>query len=341
MPGVNPSVFASSSMTGVTILGTSSSVTNSTIGSTTLTDVTITDNIIYSGTVLLPNGSSTIITVPTSVHLVINSAPVVATVISVAGGTITLIDTSTDPNATSSAYLTDSWVYTINYGDGTVSTSSASSLGSTFNHTYLVSGTYTVSVVVTDAYGVSSTSTSQVSVTVPVVASGGSSFTSGGGYYYTTSLSSLSTVSATTTDKVNQDISASSTTFIFTRTLSVGMSGDAVSALQRILKYYGFYVYPEITGYFGPITQNAVVSFQKVRGLAPYPGIVGPRTRAELHKVQGISIPVSFSNKSFIKKIAQPTQTISEKVLGVKKENDSISLIRAFIFKIKSTFQSH
>lgn len=68
----------------------------------------------------------------------------------------------------------------------------------------------------------------------------------------------------------------------FERPLSIGSTGSDVSALQTILQQKGFYGYPEITGYYGPITLQAVADFQRSVGL-DHLGYVGPATRAILN----------------------------------------------------------
>ena len=52
-----------------------------------------------------------------------------------------------------------------------------------------------------------------------------------------------------------------------TRTLSLGDSGQDVSSLQQFLKDQGFFSYPSLTGYFGPVTQAAVEAFQSAHGI--------------------------------------------------------------------------
>jgi peptidoglycan hydrolase-like protein with peptidoglycan-binding domain len=64
------------------------------------------------------------------------------------------------------------------------------------------------------------------------------------------------------------------------RTLSLGMSGQDVSLLQKILKKEGLYQ-GTVTGYFGRLTEQAVKEFQRRNQLAPI-GIAGPATRAKL-----------------------------------------------------------
>ncbi len=70
--------------------------------------------------------------------------------------------------------------------------------------------------------------------------------------------------------------------------LSRGDSGAAVTNLQTRLKTAGFFDGP-ITGYFGSLTETAVIRFQQARGL-PANGIVGSATLAAL--------PGSTSNPS-------------------------------------------
>ncbi len=66
-------------------------------------------------------------------------------------------------------------------------------------------------------------------------------------------------------------------------TLSLGMSGDSISALQRDLKTLGYFTYPTITGYYGTVTQQAVRSFQSAYSLA-VDGKAGPITRTALNR---------------------------------------------------------
>jgi len=69
------------------------------------------------------------------------------------------------------------------------------------------------------------------------------------------------------------------------RQLSIGMTGDDVKALQLALAA-DFDIYPEglITGYFGPLTFQAVKRFQKKWGIEQV-GRVGPKTLSKVNKV--------------------------------------------------------
>jgi hypothetical protein len=75
----------------------------------------------------------------------------------------------------------------------------------------------------------------------------------------------------------NVTIRSSYPTFTFTRNLMVGSTGYDVSVLQRILGMPS-------TGYFGPLTEAAVKTFQTEHNI-PSTGFVGPLTRAVLNSM--------------------------------------------------------
>lgn len=87
------------------------------------------------------------------------------------------------------------------------------------------------------------------------------------------------------------------TSFKFNSTLSYGDRGAEVSYLQIFLKMQGSIIYPErlVTGYFGALTQRAVIRFQEkyaVEILAPWrlkkgTGVVGGTTRAKINRLLG------------------------------------------------------
>ncbi|MFP4100136.1 peptidoglycan-binding domain-containing protein [Coleofasciculus sp.] len=62
--------------------------------------------------------------------------------------------------------------------------------------------------------------------------------------------------------------------------LRKGNSGAEVTNLQKTLQAEGYFNGP-ITGYYGPLTEAAVIQFQKANGLSP-DGIVGTNTTATL-----------------------------------------------------------
>ncbi|MBI2625975.1 MAG: SMP-30/gluconolactonase/LRE family protein [Candidatus Nealsonbacteria bacterium] len=86
----------------------------------------------------------------------------------------------------------------------------------------------------------------------------------------------------------------------FTQNLYSGAQSGEVKNLQQFLSQYPD-IYPEgqVTGYFGPLTQNAVKRFQekyaddilKPSGLTVATGYVGPATRAKLNELAQKAVP--------------------------------------------------
>lgn len=60
-----------------------------------------------------------------------------------------------------------------------------------------------------------------------------------------------------------------------------GTSGEGVSALQNFLKEQGTFTYPKATGYFGPITQEALNAWQLKYGISES-GAIGSKTLAKM-----------------------------------------------------------
>ncbi len=74
-------------------------------------------------------------------------------------------------------------------------------------------------------------------------------------------------------------------------TLSEGMKGATVAALQRVLASAGLFPSDQASGFFGPLTREAVLAFQLKHKLVKYDkesgaGRVGPATLAALQDVQ-------------------------------------------------------
>ncbi len=70
--------------------------------------------------------------------------------------------------------------------------------------------------------------------------------------------------------------------YSFLNDIEFGMQNTDVTELQKRLQDEGFFTYPEITGYFGEVTHEAVKAYQKHHEL-PVTGYVGPLTRAKLN----------------------------------------------------------
>lgn len=78
------------------------------------------------------------------------------------------------------------------------------------------------------------------------------------------------------------------------RTLSQGMTGQDVRALQDVLNFHirrGEAL--KVDGIFGPKTHARVLEFQKVNGLQ-VDGLVGPRTEGQLFEVTELPLPIPF-----------------------------------------------
>jgi hypothetical protein len=80
-----------------------------------------------------------------------------------------------------------------------------------------------------------------------------------------------------------------STTYNFTRDLTLGSTGEDVKALQQYLNAAGYTVAATGAGsvgnestYFGSLTQAALAKFQAANGISPAAGYFGPITRAKI-----------------------------------------------------------
>lgn len=102
------------------------------------------------------------------------------------------------------------------------------------------------------------------------------------------STGNTTTGASTTCLPINVTVTAASTGggtgggFLFDTNLSMGMSGQDVLELQNRLRDEGYFTATP-TGYYGPITEAAVRSYQTANGL-PAVGVVGPMTRALLNQ---------------------------------------------------------
>jgi len=81
------------------------------------------------------------------------------------------------------------------------------------------------------------------------------------------------------------------------RSLYIGIRGTDVTQLQTFLKTVGDFTYPEITGYYGNVTAQAVQRYQcrEMQICSGTPnsngyGVVGPKTRKYLNKGRGTTV---------------------------------------------------
>lgn len=102
--------------------------------------------------------------------------------------------------------------------------------------------------------------------------------------------------------------------FVFKNYLYLGARTEEVRQLQIKLKELGFFDHA-VTGYFGPVTKEAVIAFQKANNLAPYPGWVGDGTRKVLNNIKKTDqINNSQSNTSDLIPPKEEIKTEEEKV---------------------------
>ena len=102
-----------------------------------------------------------------------------------------------------------------------------------------------------------------------------------------TGMSLLQSDTAKFTIKELESLSNSTTTsYKFKNDLKYGSNGDDVVALQTLLEKRGFLVIPMGTkkGFFGQLTRDALINFQKYENISPAVGYFGPITRAKINK---------------------------------------------------------
>jgi len=71
----------------------------------------------------------------------------------------------------------------------------------------------------------------------------------------------------------------------FTRDLTIGSKGEDVKKLQQFLKDQGLFN-REVTDYFGSITKNALIEYQKKVNISPASGSFGPKTRNYINSLK-------------------------------------------------------
>lgn len=95
-----------------------------------------------------------------------------------------------------------------------------------------------------------------------------------------------------------------------TRNLTVGDSGSDVMTLQSVLIAEGYLDIEAPTGTFGPLTQTALIAYQKANGITPANGQYGPLTRAEMSGSSNIS--EEELKEQLLAKIAELTKLLNE-----------------------------
>lgn len=84
---------------------------------------------------------------------------------------------------------------------------------------------------------------------------------------------------------------------IFTRNLTIGSQGADVFRLQQALITDGYLAAISVpTGYFGPATKNALISYQQAKGITPASGFFGPLTRATFSSIDATVTALTATN---------------------------------------------
>ena len=80
----------------------------------------------------------------------------------------------------------------------------------------------------------------------------------------------------------------------FARDLTIGSKGEDVKKLQEFLKSEGFFE-REATDYFGSITRNALIQYQKKVNISPASGYFGAKTRNYINSLKPATPQVNLS----------------------------------------------
>jgi len=135
------------------------------------------------------------------------------------------------------------------------------------------------------------------------------------------------TAGTTTNSNTNKDDTANSSEsleLLSGKALRRGSTGDDVVLLQKYLKQFPA-IYPEglVTGFFGPLTYNAVKKFQAKNKISA-DGVVGPRTRETLYWRFSLVKPVGVAKDAPVARVPDPTEEkkLPDDALAVKPESE-------------------
>ena len=212
--------------------------------------------------------------------------PVISAIATSTTQTTATITWATNETATSTVF------YGVTSGYGNASTSSISTTTHSTTLTGLTPNTlYYYQISVSDSAGNMATSSNFSFTTNPNQTIGEPATSAIGsgpivglfGKVYTASMPPVSSAQTGCVSVFNNcvmnDSSSKATTSVFTRNLTIRDTGDDVKKLQEFLIDKGFLGIGNNTGYFGSLTQQAVVQYQKSVGIVPALGFFGPLTR--------------------------------------------------------------
>ncbi|OGZ07287.1 MAG: hypothetical protein A3D65_02205 [Candidatus Lloydbacteria bacterium RIFCSPHIGHO2_02_FULL_50_13] len=115
--------------------------------------------------------------------------------------------------------------------------------------------------------------------------------------------------------------------YIFTKDLFLDDESSEVRRLQQTLKSFGHFNYPNATGYYGPITRDAVLSYQAKKGL-PQTGIVNLETRRKLNDDLGTYDPNDYV--PFYSEAEQRAILIQKLLTQIAKLQAELKILRGY-----------
>lgn len=107
--------------------------------------------------------------------------------------------------------------------------------------------------------------------------------------------------------------------YIFTKEMSEGVTSSEARQLQLTLRSFGHFKYPSITGYFGPVTRDALIAYQKKKNL-PQTGRMDAKTRFAMNGDLG-----TYDPNVYIPFYSKQEQTAIE----IAKLRDQIAKLQA------------
>lgn len=118
-----------------------------------------------------------------------------------------------------------------------------------------------------------------------------------------------------------------SSSYNYTRDLTIGSKGDDVSALQNFLMGQSGAQWPSgqsATGYFGSITKAALANYQASAGISPAAGYFGSKTRAHVASMGG-GAPVSGGQPSTGPVVTAPASGVAVSLASDSPTGSAIS----------------
>jgi len=112
----------------------------------------------------------------------------------------------------------------------------------------------------------------------------------------------------------------------------VGMYHNDIKVIQEALKKDGTYTYGTTTTYFGPITEKAVISFQKKNGLTA-DGVVGKGTLSKMNQIGLIEAAGNTTSSSSAANKSTNGYVFSEKAYKPGMEHKDVKVIQETLKK--------